>query len=121
MHGRKQRARLNSLGEILAAAVLCVCYGAIPAHYHSHHEWPLLLLLFAASFFAAGFAGLFWCAVPEQKTELALFNIGLVTTLACVVIFHSVAGMIVGAVYTVMGAGLRLLQIPRRPPSLKRL
>lgn len=101
-------------GAILLSAILAVWVLALPNDYQDHHNWPVLLVITAFVFGIIGLCKLFWLAIPACKTAQALFGLGFVLMLICWLGASSIPGVIVGAVVTLIGAGMMALQSSRQ-------
>ncbi len=115
MNGRTLRQPRLTWLIILAASIAAYVWIAfLPANYDQHHEWPVLVGLAALVFGIYGAATLFWSAVPRQHTAKVFFYLGIGLMLLCWLAVPSLAGVIVGAVATLIGAALMVLQAQTR-------
>lgn len=95
---------------VLVSIVLAAWFYSIPESYHEHHEWPAAVAVIAFVLFLYGAANLFWASVPTGKLSQTLFSLGVVLMLLCWLALHSIPGVIVGAVVSLIGFAMLILQ-----------
>jgi hypothetical protein len=103
-------AWLVPLSFAIGGAILAAWCLGMPNSYHAHHEWPALAVLVGFVFFVCGLAKLFWCAIPLHKTGEALLAMGLILMVSCWLAWHSLAGVIAGGVFAMIGFGMIALR-----------
>jgi hypothetical protein len=100
------RSWLIPAAILVASIVLGVYIYSLPYDYNLKHEWPDLAWFVAIVFGFYGAGGLLFAIIPRRSLPRTLLTFGVAMMLACWLITPSVAGVIVGAVATLIGGGM---------------
>lgn len=93
---------------VISVALWAFCL-SLPDKYTDQHMWTDFVALAALILFIYGAVDLFWSVIPRSKFPLVFFYLGLVVMVLCL-IMGVIAGLIVGAVATILGAAMLFLQ-----------